>query len=163
MAVPISADEVFEMACQIERNGAAFYRRAAGNTEDANAREILNGLAEMEDDHERTFAAMKARFAAQGGVVQADAQANLYLRALADGRVFNVKGDPAAGLRGRESLPDVLRTAIGLEKDSIVFYVGIRRAVVGTADKERVEAVIAEEMKHIAVLGEQLANLPGAG
>ena len=161
MAIAISADEVMEMACQIERNGAAFYRRAADNAGDAKGRKLLTGLAEMEDEHVKTFTAMRVDFAAAGGAtVVPDDDAALYLQAMADGRVFDVKADPAAGLTGQEAMADVLHTAIGLEKDSIVFYLGIRQMVPAAKQKQRVDAVIAEEMGHITLLNKQLSELP---
>ena len=71
-------------------------------------------------------------------------------------RVFDAKARPAEKLTGQESLPDILRTAIGLEKDPIVFYLGIKRAVAGKKGRERVEAIITEEMGHIVLLDKQL-------
>ena len=159
MPVPISADEVFEMACQIERNGAAFYRRAAGQTDDGPARIMLEALADMEDEHLETFTAMRAEYAARGGsALQTDGEAAQYLRAMADGRVFDA-GDPAGKLTGDEDLADVLRTAVGLEKDSIVFYAGVKEAVGGAAGKKRIDAIIQQELGHIATLNAALAEL----
>jgi len=161
MAITISADEIFEMACQIERNGAAFYRRGAEHAGNAKGRRLLTGLAEMEDEHVKIFTDMRAEFAAGGGpTIAPDDEAALYLRAMADGRVFDVKADPAGKLTGQESMADILHTAIGLEKDSIVFYVGIRQMVPAAKQKQRIEAVIAEETRHISILDKQLADLP---
>ena len=44
MSITFNADEIFEMAEQIERNGATFYREAAGNTLDADVKEMLLSL-----------------------------------------------------------------------------------------------------------------------
>ena len=56
MSITFNADEIFEMAEQIERNGAAFYREAAGITSDADVKEMLLSLAAMEEGHQKTFA-----------------------------------------------------------------------------------------------------------
>ena len=77
MPTPISADEVFEMACEMERNGGAFYRRAAEQAADDGNRELLTGLAAMEDDHLKTFSALREEFARQGGIVQDENEATL--------------------------------------------------------------------------------------
>ena len=61
--IGFNADEIFEMAEQIERNGAKFYRKAAEPTAGEN-RDVLLRLAAMEDDHEKTFAAMRAELSA---------------------------------------------------------------------------------------------------
>ena len=60
MSFEFSADEVFAVAEDIERNGAVFYRDAAKKTKDAGARKFLEELAAMEDNHLKTFAAMRA-------------------------------------------------------------------------------------------------------
>ena len=47
MSLDFNADEVFEIAEQIERNGSEFYRKAAENMSNPKAKEFLNHLAEM--------------------------------------------------------------------------------------------------------------------
>ncbi len=161
MALPFSADEIFAMAEQIERNGVKFYRRAAEAQHDSRLRQMLLDLADWEQQHVNIFTAMRAELAAKGGAVRLEpgTEADLYLRALADGRVFDVKGDPSGKLTGDESPGEILRTAIGLEKDSIVFYVGMKEMVSSQADKDRVGAIIREEMRHVSQLDGELGRL----
>ncbi len=59
MAITFNADEIFEMAEQIERNGARFYRDAAAQITDAENKEFLESLGEMEDTHLAIFSAMR--------------------------------------------------------------------------------------------------------
>jgi len=54
-----SAFEVFEIAEQVERNGAKLYRAEAELTSDPQARRIFLRLAEWEIRHEKVFARMK--------------------------------------------------------------------------------------------------------
>jgi rubrerythrin len=162
MSIPFNADEVFEMAEQIERNGARFYRRAAEGTAEQGNRQLLLDLAVMEDEHERTFASMRAHLpdAEQGATVfDPDGQAALYLRAMADGYVFDVKTDPTELFTGKETMEDILQKAIGMEKDSIVFYLGIKELVPERLGKGRIDAIIREEMNHITSLSKRLAAL----
>ena len=42
MGISFNADEVFEMAEAMERNGAKFYRKAAENATDAEIKRLLN-------------------------------------------------------------------------------------------------------------------------
>jgi rubrerythrin len=158
MSVFFNADEIFEMAEQIERNGARFYRKVAGSSDDPSRRELLLNLAAMEDDHEKTFKEMRAELKKQEKqevTFDPEAQAALYLQAFADGQVFDVKVDPSEKLTGRESMEDILRIAIGLERDSIAFYTGIREMVPESLGKSRIEAIIREEMKHVSDLSQQ--------
>lgn len=160
MGMPFNADEVFEMAEQIERNGAKFYRAAAEKF--SQVREVLLDLATMEDEHEKTFVAMRAELSGTEvvpPVFDPDGEAQMYLRVMADDHVFNVKTDPAEQLAGKETLEDLLKTAIGLERDSIVFYVGLKEAVSSRAGKDKVETIIKEEIGHIAILTQKLEAL----
>ena len=161
--ITFNADEVFEMAEQIERNGAGFYRRTAEVSQNPKMREILTGLAAMEDDHGKRFARMRAALdesKKQSSVFDPEGDAALYLRAMADGRVFDTRVDPARLVTGKETAQEVLRMAIGLEKDSIVFYLGLRDLVPTPAGKKDIEDIIREEMAHITLLSKQLASLP---
>ena len=162
MTIAPTADEIFEMAEQIERNGARFYRRAAQGSADSRVRQRLLDLAAMEDEHEKTFAAMRAELLQQERgprVPDPYGEALLYVRGMADGHVFDVRGDPAGRLTGKESPGDILRTAIGLEKDSIAFYVGLKEIVPERLSKQRIDDIIKEEMGHIGVLSEEMASL----
>lgn len=155
-----SADEIFEMAVQIERNGARFYRRAAEGITDSRVHQLLFDLAAMEDQHEQVFTDMRTNLSKKEQAITSpvDEQTALYLRAWADAHVFDVKEDPAERLSGKEAVDDILRMAIGLEKDSIAFYVGIREMVPEGQGRDRIDAIIKEEMGHITVLGKELAS-----
>ena len=165
MSIWFNADEIFEMAEQIERNGAKFYRRAAEAATAPKDRQVLLNLAAMEDDHEKIFADMRADMLKQGGMATVnptfdpEGQAGLYLRAMADVHVFNMRADPSERLTGKETMEDILQTAIGLEKDSIVFYLGMKEMVPEKLGKGKIDDIIKEEMSHIIDLSKELAAL----
>ena len=162
MAITFNADEIFEMATRIESNGAAYYRRTAEVAKDPKTRDVLASLAVMEDDHLRRFAAMRSQLGQskkQSSVFDPEGDAAKYLQAMADSRVFDVRVDPAKLVTGQESPQQILKTAIGLEKDSIVFYLGMRDLVPNSAGKEDIEAIIREEMAHITTLSKRLGEL----
>ena len=101
---------------------------------------VLLDLAAMEDDHEKTFAAMRAELPAGEQVPPAldpDGEAQMYLRVMADSHVFDVKADPTEHLADGDDAAEVLKMAIGLEKDSIAFYVGLKEAVSRRAGKDK--------------------------
>ncbi|GAJ21204.1 unnamed protein product, partial [marine sediment metagenome] len=72
---------------------------------------------------------------------------------------FDLKKDPSEQLTGTETVEDILKFAIEAEKDSIVFYLGLKDFVPVKAGKHKVEAIIKEEMGHIAVLNRGLPAL----
>ncbi len=160
MAIPFSADEVFGMAEEIERNGATFYREAAKLF--PNVAKMFEQLAVMEDDHEQTFAGMRAELkgaAAEQPVFDPDGEADMYLRVMADEHVFDVKADPVEKLGKMGSVQDVIYAALGAEKDSIAFYTGLKECVAQSAGKGKVDAIIREEFRHIGTLNQMLADL----
>lgn len=162
MSIQFNSDEIFEMAEQIERNGAKFYRKAAEGFTDSRTRDLLLDLATREDEHLKIFSDMRANLPdKQRGweMFDPEGQAALYLRAMADGYVFDVKMDPSEKLTGEETLEEIYRTAIGLEKDSIVFYQGIREMVPERLGGGKIDDIIKEEMRHITILSSQLASL----
>ncbi len=166
MSYDFSADEIFEMAEQIERNGARFYRKMAENIADKSIRELLLDFAAMEDDHERVFASMRADLSdkeREPRVFDPEDEAALYLRALADLRVFNEKAEDGfvlpEDLSETEKGIKIFREAIKQEKDSIVFYLGMKGLVPENLGREKIDSIIKEEMKHIRLLSNKLASL----
>ncbi|OHB81970.1 MAG: hypothetical protein A2Z38_06335 [Planctomycetes bacterium RBG_19FT_COMBO_48_8] len=160
MGMPFNADEVFEMAEQIERNGGKFYRTAAKKFPAVS--KVFLDLAAMEDEHLKTFANMRAELSGtelEEPVFDPNGQAQMYLRVMADGHVFDVKADPVEQLATKNTPEEVLKMAIGVERDSIAFYVGLKEAVSRKAGKDKVEDIIKEEMGHIVSLNQELQDL----
>jgi len=153
MGYDFNADEVFEMAEQMERNGAKFYRNAAENTADPSNKDMLIGLCRMEEAHEKMFESMRAELSSAekaSTVFDPSGEAAQYLRALVDSRIFFEKEIDVT------SMVEILKSAIEAEKDSIVFYLGMKEAVPKKLGKDRIEAIIKEEMGHIQMLTKHL-------
>ena len=162
MSITFNADEVFEMAEQIERNGAKFYREAAAKTSDRPDQGHVPRLAGMEDGHLRTFQQMRKTLSQQEKeetTFDPEGEASLYLQAMADDRGFEGMKSRNVKLTGKESTRELLEIAIGAEKNSILYYVGLKDLVPEGAGRDKVEVIIREEVGHAAELAE-LAALP---
>lgn len=162
MSIRFSADEIFEMAEEIERNGAKFYRKAAEGAADGETRRYLLDMAAMEDGHLQTFTEMREQLSdAEREVVTFDPEneAALYLDAMADSHGTEGKKSVTEELTGDESIAEILSIAISAEKDSVVFYSGLKSLVADAAGKDKVEKIIAEELSHIATLTNKLKEL----
>ena len=72
--------------------------------------------------------------------------------------VFGIRSDPAEELHGRQNETDIIRRAVGKEKDSIVFYHGLKEFVPAGADKNKIDDIIKEEMRHIVILDQLLSK-----
>jgi rubrerythrin len=166
MRLRFNADEVLEIAEQIERNGADFYARAAEQQQDSSAHSMLQELAAMEVEHEKAFSEMRAGLSDDERkelTFDPEGELPLYLRALADKSVFDKKVRPAEQLTGKESVEEILRVAIGLEKDSVVFYLGMHDLVPERLGGARIDDIVKEEMGHIASLRDLLQCAEGSG
>jgi rubrerythrin len=152
-----NADEIFEIAEKLERNAASFYRRAAGMTQGADSAKLLLELASMEDEHQRIFAELRAKLASDELRRQMVYETQQYLWAWADCSVFPVDFEPGVMLKGDETLEAILTMAIGREKDTIVFFEGLKRSLKSDADRNRVDAIIVEELGHLALLSQHRA------
>lgn len=156
MSYDFNADEMFEIAEQLERNGAKFYRSAAANISDPAGKALLMRLAVMEDEHEKLFRSLRATLTDKEKtttIFDPQHEVVLYLRALADTRVFFEKEAPGS------SMKEILKSAIEAEKDSIVFYLGMQYAVPEKLGREKIGAIIKEEMGHIRLLSSELTGL----
>jgi rubrerythrin len=164
MSIRFNVGEILEMAETIETNGERFYRKAAGMVADESAKKILTGLADAEVIHKKIFADMRTDLTAQEkgeSFVAPDEEASQYLRAWADGQVFDARKDPSEELTGKESLEDLLRMALGREKDSVVFYLGLKEGTPKKWGREKIDSIIKEEMLHISIISTELAKLRG--
>jgi rubrerythrin len=164
MSFEFNADEILAMAEQIERNGSRFYRRAAGLVKDAGVKTLLQELASWEDVHQKVFTSMRDTLKEgdrRPTTFDPEDETSLYLHAMADGHVFDVRVDPADKLTGEESAKDILQLAVGQEKDSIVFYLGLKDMVPEVMGKEKIDEIIREEMRHIGFLNKEIVALAG--
>lgn len=160
MVFKYNAEEILEMAMQIERDGAKFYRLAAEGAVDENIRQVLNNLAAMEDDHEKIFATMKENLTdkeREPTTYDSDNLAASYIHAMVEGIVFDAKAKPQKVLAKQKTMQDILKMAIAFEKDSIVFYLGMKSAVPKRLGKDKIDKIIEEEMRHIGILGRQFS------
>ena len=164
MSFEFNADEILAMAEQIELNGARFYRRAAGIVKDAGVSKLLQDLAAWEEVHQKAFASMRQILKEgerQPATFDPEDEISLYLHAMADGHVFDVRVNPADRFTGKESAKDILQMALGQEKDSIVFYLGLKDVVSEIMGKGKIDGIIREEMRHIGFLSKEIAALGG--
>ena len=156
MSYDFNADEIFEMAEQIERNGASFYRKSAALTTNSAGKKFLLDLASMEDEHDKALVCLRADLSEKEKVTTVfdpESEAALYLRALADTRVFFEKKIDTS------SMEEIFKEAILAEKDSIVFYLGMKEMVPVNFGKTKIDAIIKEEMIHIKLLSSKLVAL----
>ncbi|MDX9702930.1 MAG: ferritin family protein [Candidatus Auribacterota bacterium] len=154
--------EIFEIAIRIEQNGAYYYQRCAQTLDDSDVKDLLTLLAEMEVKHEHIFMELLNQSERDVHLAEnfdPDDEAVKYVQALADGHVFDLSTDPASQLTGNETIENILKTALSREKESIVYYLGLKDFVPGELGKDKVDSIIREEMTHIVFISNALRQL----
>ena len=162
MGITFNASEIFEIAEEIERNGAKFYRQAAANSQDKGTKEMLLNMAAMEDGHLKVFEEMRKQLSGQEkewALFDPDNQSALYLQAMADARGYEGKITPGKELTGNETAKEIIEVALNSEKESVLFYFGLKDMVPVRAGRDKVETIIKEELSHITTLLKQLKTL----
>ncbi len=154
MAQIYDAGEIFEMAVQMEVNGAEFYRKAAEGVSDSSNKELLLNLAEMEVVHREIFTALQKELSADlSDYFDPTGEAVKYIRAIADTKIFFERKIDTTTIEG------ILKEAIQAEKDSTIFYLGMKDMVPSEEGKAKIESIIAEEMGHVRILSELLVEV----
>ena len=162
MSITFNADEIFEMAEKIERDGAGFYRQAAKNAADKGTKQMFLDLASMEDRHLAIFQEMRKQLGdreKEETVFDPDNEAAMYLQTMAKGHGWEGKKSLTESLTGNEKLGDILKIALEAENNSVVFYTGLKELVPPRAGRDKIEAIIKEELGHIAVLNQKMTAL----
>ncbi|MGB9819979.1 MAG: ferritin family protein [Pseudothermotoga sp.] len=156
-------DEVFEIAEQIERNGANFYTKAAERFPEYSKKSIFLKLADMEKEHEKRFHAMRLEVAKKereiAQFLDPSGEAAVYLRSIANSKVFDLRADPTIKFKDVRSVTELLRIAIDLEKDSIIFYLGIKESIPEGLGKDKIDLIVKEEMGHVELLTNLIESL----
>lgn len=158
MALNFTADEVFEMAEHLERNGAEFYNDAAESVEKGKLQDLFYTLSEWEIKHEKMFSGLRKDLSSKEQSLitfDPESESTRYLKSLVEGMVsFEHTLDA-------DSPEDILKAAIESEKDAVSFYVAMRNAVPEALGKSKIDQIIKEEAAHAKLLGVQLGKLIG--
>ncbi|NVM24981.1 MAG: ferritin family protein [Desulfobacterales bacterium] len=159
MIYGFNADEVFQIAIDIEKNGKRFYEKAMDLVDNPDVKALLSSLAQDEVEHLKTFTELKAqlsRAATENTVWDPEHEMNRYLQMMADMHVFRSDLDVGEGLSRVKSLEDALNLGIQFEKDSIIFFLAMQDATEEKRGREFIGQLVDEEKKHLKKLSLEL-------
>ena len=148
MSIAFAGNELLNMAIQLEKKGKAFYDSVANTVKDNETREIFRYLADEEVRHEELFTEMLRKTELAGSTPYDDSEMLSYFRALVDREIFP---DEAYSEQLKNSTDDpstAIRIALSLEKDAVLYFHELASRT-EAEDRKIIEAIIAEERKHI--------------
>ncbi|MFC2063458.1 ferritin family protein [Chloroflexota bacterium] len=162
MAAVFSGSELINIAIGIEKRGIAFYDVMARSADNATARSAFQYLCDMEREHVKIFQGMFGEADKYQPVEAATADYAGYLQALIDSAVFT--DDLATSEVATHTANDLeaLELAIGVEKDSILFYYQLGEVIPQPA-RSVVSKIIAEEKLHLRELSDLKKRLASGG
>ncbi|HPO13732.1 MAG TPA: ferritin family protein [Candidatus Hydrogenedentes bacterium] len=156
-----TAEKVFNTAIKIERNGAAFYAAAAKQTSNEAMKKLFLQLSAAERTHAQVYVRLKGMILESqkaGKGLETEGILQQYLHAFAKGGIFNLTMDTVKALAEMRSFQEILEFAIERERDSILFYTAVKELVPKKLGRSKVDAIIYEEMAHLATLNQELAR-----
>jgi rubrerythrin len=148
-----AASEIIELGIQIEINGKDFYDTLVKQAKNQEAARIFRYLAAQEDAHIAIFKKMLDTVQGYEPAQSYSGEYSAYMNALASEHIFTQKD------KGREiaekvtSDKEAVELGIGFEKDSIIFYVGMKM-MVPEYDQKIVQELIQQEQGHLTQLSE---------
>jgi rubrerythrin len=151
-----SVDEIADIAVQLETNGEKVYRKALKLVSDPELISLLEWLADEEARHAAWFSALGAQaqhfaeFDPQVGEM-----GKALLRDVFGNQVFSLMDVDFSAV---DEKLQIFALAAEFEKDTILFYEMLRPFVLDEQTLRQLDAIIAEENKHVARLQELLVG-----
>jgi rubrerythrin len=151
MSIVFSAGELINIAIGIEQRGITFYDIMSRSTDNAQARDIFEGLVGMERQHLRVFQDMLGETGGQPPPEVSGQEYAGYFQAILDTAVFTDDMITSEMATGVASDVQAIELGIGAEKDSILFYYEMRD-LMPHRFAALVSSIIAEEKSHLQQL-----------
>ncbi|NQT46275.1 MAG: ferritin family protein [Candidatus Omnitrophica bacterium] len=148
-----AGSEVVEMGIEIEKNGKDFYETLAKQSKNDKAKEIFQFLTGEEAKHIVDFKKVLDIVHKYEPPESYPGEYFAYLQALASVHVFTQKGKGVEAAKKATSDKEAIIAGIGFERDSIVFYDGMKKVVPESSGKV-IDELIAQEKAHLLKLYE---------
>jgi rubrerythrin len=166
MAISFSADEVFEMGMDVERNGEAYYRKAAELTKNAHIKAIFIDLMKQEQQHYIVFKNLKDKLPPRASlptVADPDSEEYLYLDALVKSRLFNNVHEAETLASKVGSALEALKAALNFEKDTVLFFQTMKSMTDERLGRSEIDWLIEQEHNHIVRISKAMKELTDKG
>lgn len=157
MSIQLSGADIIDLAVQTEVRGEKFYRQAVEKADRSDAKELFTYLADEEVRHKETFEGLSSQIV----VTQMDPEtwedAIGYIEATVDREFFDRKA-PIRAIPVADSVPEMVRQAIEFEKQTLLFFYGVRD-LVQPANRPLIDRIIDEEKSHVRRLSAMLKTV----
>ena len=140
--------EIVKFAIEKEEQSQALYKKLAENAKCEKCKTFFEQLVKEEVKHEEFYSKMLETVAdEQSPAVQEDDEYSAYMQEM----IESARIAKTVEEIGADDMGAALDYAIAREKDSILFYTGMKNFVPAAA-KEHIDVIIREEARHVAML-----------
>ena len=153
-----SGSEIVEIGIQIEKNGRDFYSTLEKKSKNQRASEMFKYLAGEEEKHIKIFQEILDKTEKYEPIGLYADEYFAYMNALASEYVFTKENKGEEIAKTIESDKEAVNMGIGFEKDSIIFYEGMKKAV-PEYDLKIVDELIMQEQRHLRILSDLKKDL----
>jgi rubrerythrin len=154
-----SVNEILEQAIQTENLGHQFYTAMAERFKnDDELRKLFLTLASKEMEHRELFSCIKSEAERVVPLPVDWEEVSHYMRAIVESEFFLGNKKNLSGMSEINTIKEAVRFAIGFEKDTLLYFIGLRDVV---AQKDPVDKIISEERSHIkwlSIYNDTLSN-----
>jgi rubrerythrin len=137
--------DVVAIAVRIEENGEQIYRDAARAVQRPDLSSLLFWLADEEAQHTKWFEDFGKKLPQQAADPALEAMARTLLHDALGPKAFSLD-EAELALAG--SMEQLLKAAVEMENDTVLFYEMISGFVEDEKDRTRLGEIIAQEMEH---------------
>ncbi|MDD2751845.1 MAG: ferritin family protein [Candidatus Omnitrophica bacterium] len=148
-----SGSEIVEIGIQIEKNGRDFYETLLQKGSNPKTKEVFGFLAKEEEKHIKVFQGMLDSLDKNDPPESYPGEYFAYMNALASEYIFTKQNMGKQLAQKTSSDKEALDLGIGFEKDSIVFYEGMKKSV-PEYDLKVMDGLINQEQQHLRMLVE---------
>ena len=141
--------DILDVGIRLEKNGEATYRKAIQSSTDEELKRMLAWMADEEARHGSWFAGLKAALGKGGKSPFLEKMGKQLLEDVIGGQSFSLREVDFSSVAGPGELAAIF---IEFEKDTVLFYEMIAPFIESSEARTQLEAIIAEENRHIARL-----------
>jgi rubrerythrin len=150
-----TAHEIIDLAIQLEENGEAVYREAAGQAKNSDIRKLLLWMADEEVKHSRWFTELRKEIESRSSNPFMEEMSRKVFGGILGNKSFSHREVNFAEIDCTE---EIIKIFIEFEKDTVLFYETLIPFIEDNNTLQYVTKIIAEENNHIKQLQELLAS-----
>jgi rubrerythrin len=149
-----SIDEICRLGIQLEQSGIDYYTHMMDRFPQEEFKKLFQKLIKMEENHQQELQKIKRRRTGSSECL-IDSESSTYINALLAENVYMDATHLKAVEDKIETIVDVLNLAIEMEKETILFYLGLNVGLEGVITHEEhqiIKDVTSEEREHLKEL-----------